>query len=81
MGNVWASILTLLMEHTQFTPSIKIANISNTSLSCCNNKKLNDHRLQDGGFVDRLKPTKGYRIIPILYGLITFGHIAQFNFA
>lgn len=23
--------------------------------------KLNDHRLEDGGFVDRLKPTKSYK--------------------
>ncbi len=29
---------------------------------------LNDHRLEDGGFVDRLKPTKGKGMNPILVG-------------
>jgi hypothetical protein len=29
---------------------------------------MNDHRLEDGGFVGRLKPTKGKRILSIIIG-------------
>lgn len=47
----------------------------------CGAKELNDHRLEDGGFVNRLKPTKDLRNLVYFNWLMAFGHIAVFIFA
>jgi hypothetical protein len=43
--------------------------------------ELNDHRLKDGGFVNRLKPTKVIKEKTIFCWLMTCSHIADFFFA
>ena len=44
-------------------------------------RKLNDHRLQDRGFVGRLKPTKEKREKANILRLMAFGHFADLFFA
>jgi hypothetical protein len=53
--------------------------LSGSSQSLRVGRKLNDHRLKDGGFVDRLKPTKVIREKTNFYWLMTCGHIADFS--